>query len=1198
MSYIKRITAMMLSVMIAFMFIPTFSYAETEEPSSEDTITLRGIQSDQDVIASGECGESATWILTGTADDMVLHINGSGPMDDFNDGSPWRNYGEAIHEVVIENGITEIGLLAFDNCNFRTTEIPASVKTLRAWSFYNSNIESITIPSTVETISGAFYNCRNLNEVILPDTPIRLGQGTFENCVSLESIVLPEGITNLGGDFNNCTSLKEIVIPNGVKELGTHTFYNCSSLTSVILPSSLVKINEFAFYLCESLESITVPEKTRTIENYAFGSCDSLSRIEIPDSVTTIGDYAFNDCDNVCIYCYKDSCAHDFASTWDYDYKLWTDISTCTITNLDEEYTYTGSEIRPSIIVMDGENQLEENSQYVVSYDDNTEVGTASLTVTGLDNYTGSITRSFSIRNADGEGTEGIIDSGTCGVNGDNLTWELDNDGLLTISGEGDMQSYYEHAPWFAYASNINEASIGSGVTSIGDNAFRDCSSMTDISIPDSVISIGRSAFSSCNSLTSITFPEGVTSISDDAFSACSSLTSITVPDSVTNIGNCAFGTDSSTTLYVIPGSAAASYPYCTKVYLCDEYNVMDHYLGFSTESILMQSGGYFKLADYIITDMDLDNCTVVISDEDVCEYIDGEVINWESGTCNITISNGEYSAIATIVAQDTPATAIEVLSFHLPNLNLHKGESIVNALSVSPQNSDTSNILWTSSDTSVATVENGRIKAVGSGTAIIKAYASSGSSIIAECSVTVTSPLYDIIVLEESISLDVGSTRNLPFYRYPADTKDEINFCSDNTDVAIVDANGKVTAINCGTANITISSGDICKTINVIVESKLISISIDKASAQLRALGETIKLNVIYDPEDATNKEVVWSSDNETVATVDQNGLVTACGKGRAVIKVTTPDGNLEAACTITSKGEPGRISSANLALQNDITVKFYATFTEEPTEVSMAVTMNGNTTEIDGTKQAEGRYAFRYDDINPKYICDSISAVMTYKVNGKTYTNAIEDYSIKQYCMNILNKHTAASLNLTEEKYNELKTLVVDTLYLGAETQNYTGYKTDDLATKDLTEEQCELASTYSSPADGEKGYFAAPVSGTQLEDYKWVSGKVIMNNAFKIRLTFDAADTSDLEITAGGRTFTSEDFTQASEGRYYIQLDGISADAFRNNLAASFNKGGATLNYNINTYAVRTSSDSAAGELAKRLFNYGESSYSYTH
>jgi len=173
-----------------------------------------------------------------------------------------------------------------------------------------------------------------------------------------------------------------------------------------------------------------------------------------------------------------------------------------------------------------------------------------------------------------------------------------------------------------------------------------------------------------------------------------------------------------------------------------------------------------------------------------------------------------------------------------------------------------------------------------------------------------------------------------------------------------------------------------------------------------------------------------------------------------------------------------------------------------------------------------------------------------------------------------------------------------VVDTLYLGAETQNYTGYKTDDLATKDLTEEQCELASTYSSPADGEKGYFAAPVSGTQLEDYKWVSGKVIMNNAFKIRLTFDAADTSDLEITAGGRTFTSEDFTQASEGRYYIQLDGISADAFRNNLAASFNKGGATLNYNINTYAVRTSSDSAAGELAKRLFNYGESSYSYTH
>ena len=134
--------------------------------------------------------------------------------------------------------------------------------------------------------------------------------------------------------------------------------------------------------------------------------------------------------------------------------------------------------------------------------------------------------------------------SSTCGAEGDNLTWTFDTvTGTLTISGTGKMGNYSSSssAPWSSYQYSIKTVVIGNGVTSIGDSAFSECSSLASITIPDSVTIIGGSAFFSCESLTSITIPNSVTSIGEWAFSYCSDLTSITIPDSVTSIGEKAF---------------------------------------------------------------------------------------------------------------------------------------------------------------------------------------------------------------------------------------------------------------------------------------------------------------------------------------------------------------------------------------------------------------------------------------------------------------------------------------------------------------------------------------------------------------------------------------------------------------------------------------------------------------------------------
>ena len=149
---------------------------------------------------------------------------------------------------------------------------------------------------------------------------------------------------------------------------------------------------------------------------------------------------------------------------------------------------------------------------------------------------------------------------------GENLTWNLDEIGILTISGTGDMYNYSSAypAPWSAKNSDICEITVGDGVTSIGDNAFHSCNAervdlqgtslvsigknafsrctmLTSIFIPESVQSIGSEAFSLCEGLSMVELPTTLTKIPDGIFTDCTLLDSITIPDTVTEIGANAF---------------------------------------------------------------------------------------------------------------------------------------------------------------------------------------------------------------------------------------------------------------------------------------------------------------------------------------------------------------------------------------------------------------------------------------------------------------------------------------------------------------------------------------------------------------------------------------------------------------------------------------------------------------------------------
>ena len=150
--------------------------------------------------------------------------------------------------------------------------------------------------------------------------------------------------------------------------------------------------------------------------------------------------------------------------------------------------------------------------------------------------------------------------SGNCGDSGSNVTWSLDDNGTLTISGSGKIEDYRSDIdqPWYSNRSDITSVVIEPGVTSIGSQAFYEYSNLTSITIPSGLTSIGEQAFGNCTGLTSITIPSGFISIGDYAFWNCTGLTSITIQNGVTSIGTGAFWNCTGLTSITIPSSVTS----------------------------------------------------------------------------------------------------------------------------------------------------------------------------------------------------------------------------------------------------------------------------------------------------------------------------------------------------------------------------------------------------------------------------------------------------------------------------------------------------------------------------------------------------------------------------------------------------------------------------------------------------------------
>lgn len=266
--------------------------------------------------------------------------------------------------------------------------------------------------------------------------------------------------------------------------------------------------------------------------------------------------------------------------------------------------------------------------------------------------------------------------------------------------------------------------------------------------------------------------------------------------------------------------------------------------------------------------------------------------------TVFVSSSDGGFTAYCNVKV-GTPVTGISLdpREFTLETI----GSSFTIKPVISPEDASDLGVVWESADTKVVSVaSDGTVTAIGPGTTTVKATTNDGS-FTSNCVVSVKSPAQHVSLDKTSLKLLEGESGKLTATVYPLNsTQKTLTWVSDHPDVASVDNEGNVTARKAGTATVTVKVAEnvtaVCK---VTVISRVTGISLSETTVELKP-GETHQLTATVLPQNASNAEVTWYSDKESVATVSQSGLVTGVGPGETTVHAVTTDGGKMASCLV----------------------------------------------------------------------------------------------------------------------------------------------------------------------------------------------------------------------------------------------------------------------------------------------------------
>ena len=370
------------------------------------------------------------------------------------------------------------------------------------WKDCRDQITTVVVEKGITGIGeNAFYGLTNLVRVSLPDGLISVGGWAFTGCKALPEITFPDTVWSWGDQvLMGCTALTSVKLPEGITEIPVGLFESCLSLKSFEIPDTVTKLSGAAFRN-SGLVSITVPGNVKTVESNVLYSCSDLETVEFQEGVQTLGADLFGDCKLLKELVIPAS-VNSMQETLRNNYSL-------------EKITFRGN--LPAGADRIGRNETIKR-EITIYYPLNTKTWTEEA-INGF------------VENVTCVGYEWTGEQNTTlatGICGEDATWVLKDDYVLTISGTGILRDPYVDC-WNGYEDKVKKIVIEDGVAEIGHSIFSGFTGLEEVIIPNSVTDIYHGAFWNCDKLTYLQIPAGVETVHDGAFSSCDSLEQVDI---------------------------------------------------------------------------------------------------------------------------------------------------------------------------------------------------------------------------------------------------------------------------------------------------------------------------------------------------------------------------------------------------------------------------------------------------------------------------------------------------------------------------------------------------------------------------------------------------------------------------------------------------------------------------------------------
>lgn len=457
-----------------------------------------------------------------------------------------------LTEIYIPDNVEYIGQFAFSVTNIKNVHIGSGVKGIESHAFPHS-VEIIDIKDInaylnidfeedanvmdVNPPASLYLNGNPITNVVIPDGIIHIPDYVFQGCNELESVTIPSSVKRIGeGAFENCISLTSVSIPDSVLFVDDYAFAGCSGITQLQIGNNVKSIGERAFADCINIKNLSLPDSVESISYGAFDGCESLKKISFGENIKYIGSYAFADI-NVEEVSISDIMFYWAELPWDFMHRF------------SDKIVLNGNPIT-SVVIPDGVTYIPDNAFEDCSTLESVTIpeGVAVIGNSAFRNCDNLLEISIpystikigesAFASCDKLESVTILNNATTiGAGAFSDCYQLADVDIPETLSFANAGSAFEYTP---YRSALESDSYG--IVYMGDLLVRVTDkTLSEYRIKEGTKAIGYAAFEGCTNVESIIIPDSVNIIGDQAFRLCAKLKNISIPDAITEIGHSVF---------------------------------------------------------------------------------------------------------------------------------------------------------------------------------------------------------------------------------------------------------------------------------------------------------------------------------------------------------------------------------------------------------------------------------------------------------------------------------------------------------------------------------------------------------------------------------------------------------------------------------------------------------------------------------